>query len=146
MGFFWGKNKQRPFFDGHEREDVVKTREIFVKYFYERKQFFDIMVKNEKESKEKQIYSMVLPLVNRRTIIAHDETTFRSGEVQAERWLHHQYSPFFSKGRGVSKMVSDFITSDPILPVFELNDEDWYEAVRNEPWLEAKDDLEFLPK
>ncbi|CAF0889985.1 unnamed protein product [Brachionus calyciflorus] len=74
------------------------------------------------------------------------KSTFRSGEVQSERWLHHQYSPFFSKGRSVSKMASDFITSDPSVPIFELSDCDWNAAIVNEPWLMETSNLEFLEK
>ena len=30
-GFYWGKNKARPFFNGHERSDVIVLRENFVR-------------------------------------------------------------------------------------------------------------------
>ena len=46
-GFVWGKNNLRPFFEGHENEDVVKCREEFTKYFISNKALFDILVKNE---------------------------------------------------------------------------------------------------
>ncbi|CAF0879176.1 unnamed protein product [Brachionus calyciflorus] len=83
---------------------------------------------------------------NRRIIIAHDESIFRSGEIQGERWLHHHYSPFFNKGRGVSKMLSDFITSDPKLPIFKLGINEWEEAIKNEPWLEENSNNGFIER
>ena len=43
--FFWGKNKIRPYINGHEREDVVKKHQEFVKYFMDRKETHHIYVK-----------------------------------------------------------------------------------------------------
>ena len=34
----------------------------------------------------------------KRIVIAHDESSFKSGEVQTKRWLYLLYSPFFNKG------------------------------------------------
>lgn len=99
LGFYWGNNKARPYFQGHEREDVVKTRDNFVRYFSDNSNSYDVYVKNEPEStKCQKIYDVRRSSEPRRIIVSHDESTFRSGEIQSERWLHHQYSPLFSKG------------------------------------------------
>ena len=47
LGFFWGKNKIRPYINGHEREDVVKKRDEFVKYFMDNKNTHRIYMKKE---------------------------------------------------------------------------------------------------
>jgi hypothetical protein len=39
-GYKWKKNKKRPFFEGHEREDVVKHRSEVVNYFLDRKDHY----------------------------------------------------------------------------------------------------------
>ena len=53
---------------------------------------------------------------------------------------------FFCKGRGVSKMLSDFIVNLPELPLFVLNEEEYKNAIRNEKWLDQKSKLNFLKK
>ena len=105
-GFFWGKNKARPYINGHEREDVVKKRKEFVKYFIDQKATHHIYVKKEytkmeinlKISEKEYYWHFPDYLDKTRILIAHDESTFRSGEIQSERWLHHEYSPLFNKG------------------------------------------------
>jgi hypothetical protein len=84
-GFFWGKNKARPYINGHEREDVVKKRETFVKYFMDSKDTHHIYVKREYESMNSNLkqaakeynWSYPFDLSNYRILIAHDESTFR---------------------------------------------------------------------
>ena len=39
-GAKWDKNKNRPYFEGHEREDVEVKRKEFVEYFVENKDFY----------------------------------------------------------------------------------------------------------
>ena len=53
---------------------------------------------NGKLKKAEAEYFWSNPNGNYRILIAHDESTFRSGEVQSERWIHHEYSPLFNKG------------------------------------------------
>lgn len=84
-GFFWGKNKLRPFINGHEREDVVKKRNEFVKYFMDRKDSHLIYMKKEYSAMDSNLkkspkeYYWVQPKdkSNTRILIAHDESTFR---------------------------------------------------------------------
>jgi hypothetical protein len=94
FGFFWGKNKMRVYFNGHERVDVVDARKSFVKYFTDNRDKFYIYSKNAKDD-----YTWSNPRKSEaRILIAHDESTFRSGDIPAEQWIHHQYSPLFNKG------------------------------------------------
>ena len=39
-GAKWDHNKNRPYFEGHEREDVVIEREKFIDYFYQNKSLY----------------------------------------------------------------------------------------------------------
>ncbi len=71
----------------------------------------------------------------KRIIIAHDESTFRSGDVQSYQWLHEKYSPMFNKGRGVSRMINDFIVAHPDMTCFELKKAEWDAALKENPEL-----------
>jgi len=63
------------------------------------------------------------------SLLVHDESTFRSGEVSPKRWFFKENIPFFSKGRGRSHMVSDFLVEHPSAPFFELSEHEWKLAV-----------------
>ena len=75
-GFKYSNNKSRPFINGHERADVVAVRQEFIQYFYSIKQSFFIYEKNGSE------YSWKYPACSddARIIVAHDESTIRSGK------------------------------------------------------------------
>ena len=54
--------------------------------------------------------------------LVHDESCFRSGETTAKRWIYsEETTPFFSKGRGRSLMLSDFLVAGPDNPFFQLS-------------------------
>lgn len=52
----WGarfkKNSQRPYFEGHERTDVVDHRQQFINYFLERKDFYYTVTEGDKPTWE----------------------------------------------------------------------------------------------
>jgi hypothetical protein len=106
-GFFWGKNKSRPYINGHERQDVVAKRKEFVTYFAESQATHHIYIRKEyekmnenfKQGTKEYYWSLAANMANARLLIAHDESTFRSGEILSERWIHYDYSPMFNKGK-----------------------------------------------
>ena len=49
----------------------------------------------------------------RRILLSHDETCHKSGEMSRKRWFFPNNRPFYSKGKGRSIMVSDFIVQFP---------------------------------
>ena len=81
-----------------------------------------------------------------RVIIVHDESTIRSGDTQSYKWLHYLYSPMFNKGRGTSRMISDFIASHPKMTTFMLTEEEWKNAIKAEPDLQVENDFNFIEK
>ncbi|CAF1539367.1 unnamed protein product, partial [Rotaria sp. Silwood1] len=112
----WGAkfeaNSQRPYFEGHERDDVVKHRNEFINYFLARKDSYYTITDGDQP-----MWNM--PTQNpHRILIFHDESTFRSGDVSPKRWFFSENTPFFSKGRGRSHMVSDFLVQHPSGPFF----------------------------
>ena len=52
----------------------------------------------------------------------------------------------YNKGRGISRMISDFILSHPGMTTFALTDEEWNNAIKESPDLLEEDDMNFLPK
>lgn len=79
-------------------------------------------------------------------VMRHDETTFRSGEISAKRWTMNDSSRFFSKGRGRSYMVSDFLLQHPSGPFFSLNDSERNEAVKKYENLHQLNNTEYVKR
>lgn len=94
-GAKWDSNKSRPYFLGHEREDVIEKRKEFVSYMLDRQDFYYYPIESEEA-----LLSWNIPIRNATILISHDESTFRSGETRAKRWFVGDLSPFYSKGRG----------------------------------------------
>ncbi|CAF4842205.1 unnamed protein product, partial [Rotaria sp. Silwood2] len=68
-------------------------------------------------------------------LIFHDESTYRSGEMSARRWIIDNNAPFFNKGKGRSVMISHYIVQHPSGPFFRLNGQEWSDAVKKYPEL-----------
>ncbi|CAF4606386.1 unnamed protein product [Rotaria sp. Silwood2] len=140
----WGAcfelNSKRPYFQGHERTDVVYDRQIFVKYFLDHKdQYYTI------SDGENPLWKN--PTKNPPSIlIFHDESTFRSGEVSAKRWLFADQAPFFSKGRGRSVMISDYLVMHPSGPFFTLDNREYNRALQEFPELANDNDINYIEK
>jgi hypothetical protein len=52
----------------------------------------------------------------------------------------------FNKGRGVSRMISDFIVSHPSMTIFELTDDEWKAACSENSKLTVSDGLNIIHK
>ncbi|CAF3196935.1 unnamed protein product [Rotaria socialis] len=128
----WGArflpNSQRPYFEGHERDDIVKHRSEFVSYFLTRKDRYYTISDDEQPKWN-------IPKQKPCVLIFHDESTFKSGEVSAKRWVVDGRTPFFSKGSGRSHMISDFLVQHPSGPFFSLSKKEYEEAVKRYPTL-----------
>lgn len=83
----WGarfeKNSNRPYFEGHEREDVVNARKQFLDFFEDRKDhyFYPQYISNG--------LCWNIPCRKIRIILSHDESTFKSG-----RYITYRPKPF----------------------------------------------------
>ena len=78
------------------------------------------------------------------SLLVHDESIFGSGEVSPRRWFFKEKAPFFSKGRGRSHMVSGFLVQHPSEPFFELNENEWKQAIAKYKSLRADNDVNYL--
>ena len=79
-GARWDSNKSRPYFLGHERDDVVQKRKEFVDYMLVHKDFYYYPIKSENGLLEWNI-----PMRKKTLLFSHDESTFRSGEMPEKR-------------------------------------------------------------
>ncbi len=61
--------------------------------------------------------------------MAHDESTFKSVEIQKKRWILPGCAPFFNKGRGRSIMISYFIACHDKEVFSEFSEEEWRKAL-----------------
>ena len=142
----WGakfsKNSNRPYFEGHEREDVVEKRKEFCQYFIQFKdQYFYPFLDQECK------LAWNRPLRKVRILLSHDESTYKSGEVSMFRWLFPGMEPFYSKGRGRSIMLSQFLVQHNFYDIFSLCEQEWKKAVAEYPELDEEDEfLNFFPR
>ncbi|CAF4434152.1 unnamed protein product, partial [Didymodactylos carnosus] len=92
----WGgrfeANSNRPYFEGHDRPDVVAHRHQFIDYFLTNEASYYTI--SPAEDPSWQTPKAPVPTI----LICHDESTFRSGDVRAKRWVIDNSAPFFSKG------------------------------------------------
>ena len=78
--------------------------------------------------------------------LVHDESNFRSGEVSAQRWLYGDQAPFYSKGRGRSNMLSEFLVMHPSGPFFQLSQAEYDKALRKYPELGETSDVDYIER
>ena len=143
-GAKWDDNKNRPYFEGHEREDVVIARNNFVRYFLDHKELYFTETLGPIRSWKRPIRNEIIG--KPRILISHDESTFKSGEVASKRWIFPESPPFFNKGRGRSMMLSFFTVCSNENSIFELCESEWNEAVKFHPELNENGSMNFFPR
>ncbi|CAF4025243.1 unnamed protein product [Rotaria sp. Silwood2] len=163
----WGAkfeaNSQRPYFEGHERDDVVKHRNEFINYFLTHKDFYYTITDGETPIWNMPTQNphriLIWECTNRShfdiiaimfflclSLIVHDESTFRSGKVSPKRWFFKENIPFFSKGRGRSHMLSNFLVEHPSGPFFQLSEDEWKQAVAKYKTLTDDSDVNYVSR
>jgi len=138
-GARWDSSKNRPYFEGHERKDVVAKREEFINYFSKDKELYYSEMVNEKDCFKLQIPKQIRD--KRRILISHDESTYRI-ELPPKRWLYPSLATLFNKGKGRSIMVSAFLCQHSKSILFELDENEMKKAIKEYP--ELKNEDEFL--
>jgi hypothetical protein len=143
-GFYLGNNSNRPFFEGHEREDVATARKEFVEYFTSRKHlYYTLTNKDDNKNECEWIHPMrkedsSVPF-EKVALFSHDESTYRRGEVCKTKWFFPGKEPLFQKGRMQSIMQSWFILQHPSGPFFQLSENEFKQACIKYPSLKEKD-------
>ncbi len=137
-GYKWKNNKKRPFFEGHERDDVVKHRSEFIDYKLNRKDHYWTV---DPETNE-----WIAPIEKPCLEIFHDEASNASNEQSPMRWVKEGAEPFISKGRGRSIMTSDFLIAHPSGSTFSLSEEEWKNATEKYPSLLDDHGINYEPR
>ncbi|CAF3376878.1 unnamed protein product, partial [Rotaria sp. Silwood2] len=135
FGAKYTANTGRPYFLGHERKDVVKHREQFIEYFTEHQDDFYTITNDtppqwKNPTGEPTVLLLCFPDFS---MIGHDESTYKSGEISAKRWIMTDNAPFYNKGKGNSVMSSDFLVMHPSSPFFTLTDKEFEKALKKYP-------------
>src|SRR4051794_18010418 len=105
MGFFFENSRKDVYIDGHEREDVVKYRKIFLKSWQKMSSQF-VIFREYGSWDEPSNNSSLPPLV----LVTHDESTFNANDEKRRLWMKKGEQPIHSKGKGKGIMVSVFLT------------------------------------
>jgi hypothetical protein len=90
MGFTYQDAKKDVYFDGHEREDVVKYREeVFLKAWQEHSRRFVIFKEDGSWEKPHGLRPNEKPLV----LVTHDESTFNANDGKHRFWAKKGEQP-----------------------------------------------------
>lgn len=132
MGFEVLSPKKGMYIDGHEREDEVKERGIFLKKMAE---LGFVHPDNAPTPESARAYPCDVPLPSTETrdktvFFFHDESTFNSNEDQHFQWGQKGEHMLRPKSKGSGIMVSDFI--DERKGYLALTEEEHRKAVKND--------------
>jgi hypothetical protein len=107
LGWTYQRQHKDIYYDGHERDDVVKYRKIFLTQMEE---FERLMPRPD----ENDIMVIIEPSLNpgdkRYILVTHDESIFYSNDGKKTFWGPKGHMPLRKKGAGLSIHVSDFLT------------------------------------
>ncbi|CAF4575974.1 unnamed protein product, partial [Didymodactylos carnosus] len=136
-GIHYEANGSRPYFIGHEREDVVEHRKKVIDYFLAREHNYYRLTDDDEPEWIKP--TSKTPVI----LITHDESSFRSGEISSKRWIVGDTAPFHMKGRGKTLMISDFLVAHSSGPFFRLSDQEYSKACKKYPELEDNEGVHY---
>jgi hypothetical protein len=66
--------------------------------------------------------------------------------VSAKRWLYDDHAPFYSKGRGRSNMLSEFLVMHQSGPFFQLSPAEYKRALEKYPELDEEQDIDYIER
>jgi hypothetical protein len=111
MGFEVLTPRKGIFIDGHEREDVVSYRKIFLRRMLKIGflHFTNAPTETAQRAIPDDIEPPTLEQREKTVVFCHDESTFQSNEDQSLQWGLKGSKMMKPKSRGAGIMVSDFI-------------------------------------
>ena len=71
---------------------------------------------------------------------------FEVVKLAPKRWFFKGNTPFFSKDRGRSHMISDFLVQHPSGSFFERSENEWKQAIEKYPSLTFSGDVNYLDR
>lgn len=122
LGFTWKDVRKGVFIDGHEREDVVEYRKVFLDAIHS---MLPYMVEFDTDGtiQPKEYPSdCCVGGPNHRPIIfvTHDESVFSANDGRHQAWIAENGAFLRPKGKGKGIMVSDFLLPWSRLNLFSL--------------------------
>ena len=66
--------------------------------------------------------------------------------MSAKRWLYSDQTPFYSKDRGRSNMLSEFLVMHPPGPFFHLSQTEYEKALEKYPELDEPEDINYIER
>ena len=106
LGLRYGRYRPGLYNDGHERPDVVRYREKFLKRFED---YEKLMIAYSGEFMEHAVMPSLAPGQRPLVLVTHDESCFSSHDGHDFVWLDDNNHPIRPKGDGRSIMVSAFL-------------------------------------
>jgi len=107
MDYFWIKNSQGQFVNGHEQDDVVS---------YQNNVFIPVIKRFEATKHVWTVEDVAVegPPPSHHTVTWwHDESTFYTNACRKIHWVHKGKTAVpYAKGEGASQMVADFVSAD----------------------------------
>lgn len=107
MGYHWKQNHKGQYVDGHERSDVVHYRQSI---------FLPVMEQYECRMRSwvnEHEWDLPRGITRAMVIWVHDEPIFYAHDHRQAAWYHKDATAKpYTKGKGVSLMVADFISAD----------------------------------
>ena len=133
------------FFDGHEREDVVKERKIFLEKMIETGFLHpgDAPTPQAASAFPSSVPLAPADVREKTVVIFHDESTFQANEDQSKMWGKKGEHMLRPKSKGSGIMVSDFV--DEKIGYLALPDDEFERAsaTNRALWKEARCLLEY---
>ena len=133
LGFRPSSTTKGVYIDWHERNDVVKYRDLYLKRM-------SVLHTTHAPPPFCEDEMSAVPLVGpqRRNLVLifHDESTYHSNEDQGRMWAEKGHQPIRPKGLGRGIMVSDFV--DEYNGLLSLTDEEFEQGLLEYPNLKQK--------
>jgi hypothetical protein len=107
LGLTFKQHRKGIYYDGHEREDVVEYRKIFLQRM---KAFEAKMTKYTGPHMDIEIEPLYWPWEKEIILVVHDESIFYSNDGKRGIWSEDGEMPLRAKGNGKSLMVSEFLS------------------------------------
>ena len=111
LGYKYGAWKKGVYVDGHEREDVVIYRKVFLERMMERFKLMDWYDGDDMDITIEPTLGMDQDgvLEKKCVWVTHDESTFHANDDGGKGWSDETHPDLHKKGRGRCYMVSDYI-------------------------------------
>ena len=142
LGFRSQKHKKGIYIDGHERQDVVEYRRIFLRKI----KILESTHLPPPQCSDSLCTSFDVGNMSANKVLVliyHDESTFHANEGQGTMWVEDGNLPIRPKSQGRGIMVSDFVTEHDGL--LQLTMEEYREASKSDPSLKmcAREVIKF---